>query len=71
MDAPDEQGNTPLRLAAFTGRSDGAVLSPLVDAGADPDLGNLHGVSPLRLAGGRIGSNAPDFAMHLRDRPDS
>ncbi|MFI6494005.1 ankyrin repeat domain-containing protein [Streptomyces sp. NPDC050564] len=35
VDAPDEQGNTPLRQAVFTYRGDGAVLSVPVSAGAD------------------------------------
>ncbi|WP_427920572.1 ankyrin repeat domain-containing protein [Streptomyces sp. cg40] len=65
-DARDEQGNTPLLLAVFTYRGDGAVLSLLVGAGADPDLDNLHGVSPRRLAGWRIGS---DVAVRLGDHP--
>ncbi|WP_331740778.1 ankyrin repeat domain-containing protein (plasmid) [Streptomyces sp. NBC_00015] len=68
VDAPAEQGNTPLWQAVFTFRSDGAVLSLLVDAGADPDMDNLHGVSPRRLAGWRIDSDA---AVHLGKRPVS
>ncbi|MFD8425514.1 ankyrin repeat domain-containing protein [Streptomyces sp. NPDC059466] len=66
VDAPDEQGNTPLWQAVFTYRGDGEVLSLLVGAGADPDRDNLHGVSPRRLAGWRIGSDA---AVHLGDHP--
>ncbi|MEV6529474.1 ankyrin repeat domain-containing protein [Streptomyces sp. NPDC051639] len=61
VDVPDEQGNTPLWQAVFTYRGDGEVLSLLVGAGADPDMHNLHGVSPRRLAGRRIGS---DVAVH-------
>ncbi|MFF3660274.1 ankyrin repeat domain-containing protein [Streptomyces olivochromogenes] len=38
VDAPDEQGNTSLWQAVFTYRGDGAVLSLLVSAGADPDM---------------------------------
>ncbi|MFJ7209884.1 hypothetical protein ACIQWR_40995 [Streptomyces sp. NPDC098789] len=56
-DAPDGQGNTPLWQAVFTYRGDGAVLSLLVEAGADPDRDNFHGVSPRRLAGWHIGSD--------------
>ncbi|MGW1766731.1 ankyrin repeat domain-containing protein [Streptomyces sp. NPDC002073] len=66
VDAPDGQGNTPLWQAVFTYRGDGAVLSLLVKAGADPDRVNLHGVSPRRLAGWRVGS---DVVMHLGERP--
>ncbi|MER6567170.1 ankyrin repeat domain-containing protein [Streptomyces sp. NPDC001093] len=66
VDAPDGQGNTPLWQAVFTYRGDGAVLSLLVNAGADPDRGNLHGVSPRRLADWRVGS---DVVVHLGQRP--
>ncbi|MEU9348965.1 ankyrin repeat domain-containing protein [Streptomyces sp. NPDC048278] len=66
VDAPDEQGNTPLWQAVFTYRGDGAVLSALVGAGADPDRDNVHGVSPRRLADWRVGS---DVAVHLGERP--
>ncbi|MFJ9870152.1 ankyrin repeat domain-containing protein [Streptomyces sp. NPDC101165] len=65
VDAPDAQGNTPLWQAVFTYRGDGAVLSLLVNAGADPDRGNLHGVSPRRLADWRVGS---DVVVHLGER---
>jgi hypothetical protein len=44
------------------------VLPLLVNAGADPDMDNLHGVSPRRLADWRIGSDA---VAHLGDRPVS
>ncbi|MFI0990449.1 ankyrin repeat domain-containing protein [Streptomyces exfoliatus] len=66
VNTPDGQGNTPLWLAVFTYRGDGAVLSLLVKAGADPDRDNLHGVSPRRLAGWRIGS---DVAEQLGELP--
>ncbi|MFI9296651.1 hypothetical protein [Streptomyces gardneri] len=52
----------------FTYRGDGAVLSLLVKAGADPDRGNFHGVSPRCLADWRIGSDA---AVHLGGLPSS
>ncbi|MEU1599630.1 ankyrin repeat domain-containing protein [Streptomyces sp. NPDC005708] len=68
VDAPDGQGNAPLLQAVFTYRGDGAVLSLLVKAGADPDRDNHHGVSPRRLADRRIAS---DVATHLGDRPSS
>jgi ankyrin repeat protein len=68
VDAPDEQGNTPLWQAVFTCRGDAAVLLLLVNAGADPDKDNLHGVSPRRLANWRVGS---DVAAHLRECPAS
>ncbi|MFD7875261.1 ankyrin repeat domain-containing protein [Streptomyces sp. NPDC059766] len=66
VDVPDEEGNTPLWQAVFTYRGDGAVLSLLVEAGADPDRNNFHGVSPRRLAGWRIGS---DVTVHLAEPP--
>lgn len=68
VDAPDTQGNTPLWLAVFTYRGDGAVLSLLIKAGADPDKTNLHGASPRDVANWRIGSDA---AVHLGERSSS
>jgi ankyrin repeat protein len=68
VDAPDGQGDTPLWLAVFTYRGDGAVLALLVKAGADPDKDNFHGVSPRRLADWRTGS---DVAVRLGELPSS
>ncbi|MGW7067122.1 ankyrin repeat domain-containing protein [Streptomyces sp. NPDC054855] len=62
VDAVDRQGNTPLWKAVFNSRGEGATIRVLVEAGADPDLVNVHGVSPRSLAD-RIASY--DVAVHL------
>jgi ankyrin repeat protein len=50
VDAVDEHGNPPLFKAVFNYRGDGATIVCLLDAGADPDLANSHGVSPRKLS---------------------
>ncbi|WP_239567515.1 ankyrin repeat domain-containing protein [Streptomyces sp. G44] len=62
VDAVDRQGNTPLWKAVFSSRGEGATIRVLVEAGADPDLVNGHGVSPRSLAD-RIANY--DVAVHL------
>lgn len=51
VDAADWHGNTPLWRAVFCSHGDGAAIRLLLEAGADPDRDNLHGVSPRALAG--------------------
>ncbi|PKV77090.1 ankyrin repeat domain-containing protein [Streptomyces sp. TLI_146] len=62
VDAADHHGNTPLWRAVFCSRGEGATIRLLLEAGADPDRRNGHGVSPRALAG-RIGNH--DVATHL------
>ncbi|MFF7098453.1 ankyrin repeat domain-containing protein [Streptomyces rubradiris] len=62
VDAVDRHGNTPLWRAVFCSQGEGATIRLLLDAGADPDRGNGHGVSPRMLAG-RIANY--DVAAHL------
>ncbi|MFF7967060.1 ankyrin repeat domain-containing protein [Streptomyces sp. NPDC007903] len=62
VDAADRHGNTPLWRAVFCSQGDGAMTRLLLEAGADPDRGNGHGVSPRTLAR-RIANN--DVAAHL------
>jgi ankyrin repeat protein len=50
VDASDREGNTPLFRAVFNSRGDGAVITILLAAGADPAHENRHGVSPRSLA---------------------
>ena len=44
----DDEGNTPLHVAAREGRKDD--LQVLLDAGADPSIRNKEGLTPLDLA---------------------
>ncbi|GAB1340038.1 hypothetical protein ACE1SV_66280 [Streptomyces sp. E-15] len=62
VDAVDRHGNTPLSRAVFCSRGEGGTIRLLLEAGADPDLDNVHGVSPRALAG-RIANY--DVAVHL------
>ncbi len=48
MNAKDESGDTPLHLASLYGHEEVAGL--LVEAGADPNIKNNIGKSPLDLA---------------------
>ncbi|MEU6110697.1 ankyrin repeat domain-containing protein [Streptomyces albidoflavus] len=48
--AVDGQGNTPLWRAVFCSQGEGAVIRLLLEAGADLDQVNAHGVSPRALA---------------------
>lgn len=50
IDPEDKFGKTPLSVAVFNARGDGAVIRVLRLAGADPHLNNLSGVSPVMLA---------------------
>ena len=50
VDARDDHGNTPLFGATFDSRGRGEMIQLLREAGADPDVENLHGVSPRMLA---------------------
>ncbi|MEU2245041.1 ankyrin repeat domain-containing protein [Streptomyces sp. NPDC018338] len=62
VDAADRHGNTPLWRAVFCSQGEGATIWLLLEAGADPDRGNGHGVSPRTLVG-RITNY--DVAAHL------
>ena len=50
VDAVDSNGNTPLWRAVFESRGRGGMIAQLLIAGADPDLRNRSGVSPIELA---------------------
>jgi ankyrin repeat protein len=44
VDVPDRHGNTALWRAVFSYRDEPATLRVLLEAGADPDWENVHGV---------------------------
>lgn len=50
IDAVDNNGNTPLFRAVFNYRDSGNAIEILLNAGADEDIFNLHGISPKELA---------------------
>ena len=50
VDLKDQHGNTPLSKAVFNSRGSGDLIKLLLDAGADPDSENAHGMSPRGLA---------------------
>jgi ankyrin repeat protein len=50
VDAVDRNGNTPLSNAVFYSGGAGALITLLLRCGADPNLENNHGVSPIGLA---------------------
>jgi ankyrin repeat protein len=50
VDARDKHGNTPLSKAVFYSQGSGEMISLLLRWGADRDLKNNYGVSPVGLA---------------------
>lgn len=50
VDAQDKYGNTPLSNAVFYSEGHGQLIVTLLRAGANKDLKNAAGVSPLSLA---------------------
>jgi len=50
VDAQDSYGNTPLANAVFYSQGRGELIKLLREAGADPQLENKHGISPIKLA---------------------
>ncbi|MEU2554507.1 ankyrin repeat domain-containing protein [Streptomyces sp. NPDC013313] len=62
VDVVDRHGNTPLSRAVFCSRGEGGTIRLLLQAGADPDRDNVHGMSPRALAL-RIANY--DVAVHL------
>lgn len=50
VDIQDIHGNTPLFRAVFNSKGRGEIIGLLRSFGADINLNNRHGVSPLQLA---------------------
>jgi ankyrin repeat protein len=50
VDSRDSHGNTPLFNAIFNSRGRGDLIALLRRHGADPNIANAHGVSPVALA---------------------
>ncbi len=49
IDAKEINGNTPLWVAVMNSSQDTQVVGILVDAGANPDIKNNHGISPREI----------------------
>ncbi|MER8018243.1 ankyrin repeat domain-containing protein [Streptomyces griseoluteus] len=62
VDVVDRRDNTPLWRAVFCSRGEGGTIRLLLEAGADPDRDNVHGLSPRTLAR-RIANY--DVVVHL------
>jgi ankyrin repeat protein len=50
VDAEDSHGNSPLARAVFSSRGRAELIRLLLERGANKNLKNHHGVSPLELA---------------------
>lgn len=50
VNAQDEYGNSVLWRAVFASKGRGAVIERLLQAGADVNLENSRGISPIKLA---------------------
>lgn len=50
VDAQDDHGNTPLNNAVFSSRGRGDLIKLFLSRGADKELKNKYGISPLDLA---------------------
>lgn len=50
VDAKDIFGNTPLWRCVMNGKPQGKIVLRLLQAGANPDMKNLRGVSPKDIA---------------------
>jgi ankyrin repeat protein len=67
VNAKDSHGNTPLSKAVFNSRGRGDLIALLRRHGADPNLPNAHGISPVALA--RTIGNF-DVKRHFGDLPE-
>jgi len=50
IDAQDKYGNSTLWRATFSSKGNGDFITMLLDAGANKNLNNLSGISPIELA---------------------
>lgn len=66
VDPQDSYGNTPLGKAVFNSRGRGDLIALLRRHGADPNIANAHGVSPVALAR-KIGNF--DVKQYFSDLP--
>lgn len=67
VDPQDSHGNTPLSNAIFNSRGRGELIALLRQHGADPNVANAYGVSPIALAT-TIGNY--DVKQHFKDLPE-
>ncbi|HEV3384643.1 MAG TPA: ankyrin repeat domain-containing protein [Gemmata sp.] len=70
VDARDAHGNTPLSMAVFNSRGNGEVIKLLRAHGADPNVKNNHGVSPLNLARTIANFDVRQFFQDLPEEAD-
>lgn len=49
IEAQEVNGNTPLWVATMNSNNNTEMVTELVNAGADPDTKNIHGVSPRNI----------------------
>jgi ankyrin repeat protein len=61
VDIQDAHGNTPLWRAVFESKNRGEVIEILLASGADKNLKNNYGISPLDLAGTIANYDAMQF----------
>lgn len=61
VDVQDIHGNTPLFRAVFHSRGRGEMVNLLLSSGADMNLKNNHGVSPIELANSIGNYNVSQF----------
>ena len=69
VDAQDAHGNTPLSRAVFSSMGHGEVIRILRDSGADPNLKNHSGISPLALARTIANYDVRQFFSDLPEEP--
>ena len=69
LDARNEDGRTPLHMAAAKGHSE--AIAALIDAGADPDARNEDGRTPLHMAAEKGHSEAIAALIDAGADPDA
>lgn len=61
IDAKDDYGNTPLWRAVFASQGKGDFIHLLLENDADPNVENVAGISPLKLANTIANYNVKQF----------
>ena len=72
MNAPDENLQTPLHLAAYHNRDNPAVLAALLEAGANVAAHNERGLTPLHIVVRNLDATLPSSApTHTSDNKEN